>query len=79
MILRFLLLLLLTINVYAETTNPQDGVYQEKFNNGKLKYEISFLNGQKHGKEIFWYENGNKKMQSHFVQRRRGGIMESMV
>ena len=47
MIIRFLLLLLLTINVYAETTKPQDGVYQEKFNNGKLKYEISFLNGQK--------------------------------
>ena len=51
----------------AEEQQPNDGLYQEKFDDGKLKYEISFMEGEKHGKEIFWYENGNKKMQSHFI------------
>ena len=31
------------------------------FENGNPKYEISYKNKLKHGKETFWYESGKKK------------------
>ena len=74
MTLRFFLLLFFILNLSAEEQQPKDGIYQEKFDDGKLKYEISFIEGKKHGKEIFWYENGNKKMQSHFINGVEEGL-----
>ena len=66
MILRFILLILFSFNLKAAPKDFSNGTYTEKFDNGHSKYEITFKDGKKHGKEIFWYENGNKKMESHF-------------
>ena len=60
----FFLLLLHSYLVNAENSNPD--FHKETFENGNPKYEISYKNELKHGKEIFWYQSGNKKMQSHF-------------
>ena len=43
MTLRFFLLLFFILNLSAEEQQPKDGIYQEKFDDGKLKYEISFM------------------------------------
>ena len=74
MLNQFLLFLVLfhSIIVSAQDVN---NIHKENFENGNPKYEISYKNDLKHGKEIFWYESGHKKMESHFVN----GVEEGNV
>ena len=60
-----LLGLCLSLAVIADDhkTNTQ----KEYFDNGTPKFEVTYKNGKKNGHEIFWYENGNKMMESFFV------------
>ncbi len=37
---------------------------------------MTYKNGKKNGKEIFWYENGNKMMESFFVDNHEEGLWQ---
>ena len=64
---RLLLFLILLYSFLANAENINNGIQRQMFENGSPKYEISYKNKLKHGKETFWYESGKKKMESHFV------------
>ena len=69
----------ITILSYALFLKPlsaeeiKDGLYQEFFENKSPKFEISYKNGKKNGKEKFWYENGQIKMESDFKDGKEHG------
>ena len=57
----FLFSFFLFNSLMAISVNNDNGSYKENFKDGSPKYEISYKNNLKHGKEIFWYESGQKK------------------
>jgi MORN repeat variant len=50
------------------------GHFVEKFENGKLKYEITVKNGKKEGIETFYYENGAKKIETEYKNDKEDGV-----
>ena len=66
--IRIILLALSFIGI-VNAGSLENGTYTESFDNGNPKYEISYQNSKKHGKEIFWFESGSKKMESHFDEK----------
>ena len=64
---RFLFFLIFLYSLLSNAEIINNGIQRQVFENGNPKYEISYKNKLKHGKEIFWYESGKKKMESHFV------------
>ena len=72
-----LLGLCLSLSVMADDHNTN--TQKEYFDNGKPKFEVTYKNGKKNGKEIFWYENGNKMMESFFVNNHEEGSMAAVV
>ena len=60
MIFRIVFLLFFTHLSLAD--NITNGTYKEMFENELPKYEITYKNSKKHGKEIFWFDSGVKKM-----------------
>ena len=72
-----LLGLCLSLLVVADDHNNH--TQKEYFDNGKPKFEVTYKNGKKNGKEIFWYENGNKMMESFFVNDHEEGSMAAVV
>lgn len=49
------------------------GYSVEYFNNGRLKYEVNYLNGLKHGIETSYYDNGMKRMLVTYSEGLRHG------
>ena len=45
---------------------PYTGIYEEFFQNGNKKCEISYVNGKQNGIFIKWYENGQKSMKGFY-------------
>ena len=72
-----LLGLCLSLLVMADDKDTK--TQKEYFDNGKPKFEVTYKNGKKNGKEIFWYENGNKMMESFFVNDHEEGLMAAVV
>ena len=46
---------------------------KDYFENGSIKRESSYLNGQPNGKEIEYFENGEIKRESNFINGQRNG------
>ena len=72
-----LLGLCLSLSIMADDHNNH--TQKEYFDNGKPKFEVTYKNGKKNGKEIFWYENGNKMMESFFVNDHEEGSLAAVV
>ena len=65
----FIYLLLISFNLFSQQEQPIHEIHEiheEKFSNNNLKYQVTYINGIKHGKEIFWYESGIKKIGGYF-------------
>lgn len=50
------------------------GKYEEKFSDGKTKYEVNIKKGKKQGLEIFYYPSGNKQIQTNYVNDKEDGV-----
>ena len=72
----FIYLLLISFNLFSQQEQPIHEVHEEKFSNNNLKYQVTYINGIKHGKEIFWYESGIKKIESHFINGKENGLWQ---
>jgi len=72
----FIFLLTIASSIYSQ--DLENGTYQEFFDNKNPKYEISYLNGKKNGKEHGlwqqWYENGQQKSKSEWVSGKKNGL-----
>ena len=51
--IKSIMLILFSLSIHAETEKKNE-IYKESFKNGNQKYEVTYLNGEKNGKEIFW-------------------------
>ena len=49
-------------------------VKQEYWDNGKLKIEAHYKNGQKEGVETGWYESGEKNYEVNYINGKREGL-----
>lgn len=58
-------MIILTFEDEHDTLNYQKKVL---YNSGKLDYLGQFVNGEKSGKWIWWYENGNKKDECTYAE-----------
>jgi antitoxin component YwqK of YwqJK toxin-antitoxin module len=47
-------------------SSPFTGLVNDKWPNGKLKYQCVYKDGQKDGPELAWHEDGAKKMAAQF-------------
>ena len=66
--MKFLITLIgLCLSFFVLADDHKTNTQKEYFDNGKLKFQVTYKNGKKNGKEIFWYENGNKMMESFFI------------
>ena len=52
----------------------QNGVKKDFYSDGKLKYEISYRNGQKDGMEKLFYSDGKLKSEIAFRDGRKDGM-----
>ncbi|PCJ51327.1 MAG: hypothetical protein COA79_26580 [Planctomycetota bacterium] len=55
-----------SINDYIEEPNGYTGVWSRWFRNGSRQSFSNLINGKKHGKTIFWHENGVKAFDSNW-------------
>ena len=53
-----------------------EGLYQEWYNSGQMKYTRNYKNGQRHGLWEEWYENGQKKYKSNYKNNKYHGFCE---
>ena len=72
----FASILLLPLNSFSQQKSPINEIYEERFSNNNLKYQVEYINDIKHGKEIFWYESGAKKIESNFKNGRENGLWQ---
>ena len=77
MIFRIVFLLFFTHLSLAD--NITNGTYKEMFENELPKYEITYKNSKKHGKEIFWFDSGVKKMESHYIDGIENGYWRNGI
>ena len=47
-------------------SSPFTGLVNDKWSNGKLKYQCVYKDGQKDGPELAWHEDGAKKIAAQF-------------
>ena len=69
-----LLLLILFCSFTAHSESINNGTDRQIFENGTPKYEITYKNELKHGKETFWYESGQKKWKVIFLMELKRGF-----
>ena len=50
------------------------GTILSDFTNGKRKSQQEYLDGKKHGNEVFWYENGQIEVQRTYSYNKKTGI-----
>ena len=74
--LLFTSILLLPLNGYSQQEQPINEINEERFSNNNLKYQVEYINGIKQGKEIFLYESGSKKIESHFKNGKENGLWQ---
>jgi antitoxin component YwqK of YwqJK toxin-antitoxin module len=48
--------------------------YRAHYENGQLWWEMSYVNGQRHGIERHWYENGQLAYETPWLNYQRHGI-----
>lgn len=53
------------------------GLYERWQQNGSKKYEINYIDGDKHGECIFWHNNGKKALTSTWYYGLKHGTEES--
>jgi hypothetical protein len=47
---------------------PYTGKIVEHFPDGKIKSEVSYLDGRKHGTAVYWYANGVKQKEARYTR-----------
>jgi len=57
--------------------NPFSGTLFSYYKVGKLKFQIEYLNGKKHGFEKQWYESGNNLIERFYKEGFKTGIHKS--
>jgi antitoxin component YwqK of YwqJK toxin-antitoxin module len=57
----------------SERNNFIDATAYEYYENGQIKNQTCYRNGQKEGKEIHWFENGTKNYETQYKQGREDG------
>ena len=59
-VMKYLIILIgLCLSFLVIADDQKINTQKEYFGNGKPKFEVTYKDGKKNGKEIFWYENGN--------------------
>ena len=64
------------ITYIFSTMEPVTGIVYNKYRGRKVRYECSYLNGKKHGKEQMWFNNGNLSFLNNYVLGEYSGISE---
>ena len=64
------------INLYNEK-GEKHGVWEDYFDNGKLRYRRNFVNGKKQGAWEHYYGNGQLLYRANFVDGKKHGVRES--
>lgn len=66
----FLLAAVLAISV---SCGPSDGPYKDEYNNGQVKEEGAYRDGEKSGKWIYYWRNGNVQTVGYYTDGEPSG------
>ena len=68
------LIILPFLFLFSGSVYGQEEVKKKYWDNGKLKSETHYKNGQKDGLETWWYESGEKESEIHFKNGKPEGL-----
>jgi hypothetical protein len=56
-----------------ESETPKNGLHVEHYDNGQLKSEFNYKDGDLDGKSTFWYENGHVEAEMNYKNNKKEG------
>ena len=62
-----------TLVFYKASMEPVNGIVYDLFEDGKTKYQYSYLNGKKHGLSKSWYANEQLEQEVNYLNGKRKG------
>ena len=69
------LLSLTFLFLFSGSVFGQEEVKEEHWDNGKLKWEEHYKDGEKDGVATFWYKNGQVETESHYKDGKLNGLL----